>query len=270
MRQRILSFLALWGIVLTVAWFFGEIGAVLLIATAALLTQWEIYQLLGKIGRRASVRLGCTLGLGISIGAYFAVPYHVELASVFALAVVIVVVAHLFQPVSERFFQRIGATVFGLALAPLLLGFFSLVLRLPHGMSLLVWIIAVAKFADVGGLLTGMAFGRTKLAPNLSPKKTREGAAGGVLWSVAIGAGSVALFPHLFPEALSPLLAGIIAIPVAIAGICSDLFESAVKREAGVKDSGKLIPGIGGAFDLTDSALLAAPVGYFLLARVIF
>jgi len=270
MRRRILSFLILWALALGIPIFLGERGAVALIAVAALLTQLEIYQLLGKFGPRASIRLGCSLGLAISIGAYFAAPYHVELAGVFGLSVVIVVIAHLFQPVPKRVFQRIGATVFGLALAPLLLGFFSLTLRLPHGMSLCVWIIAVAKFADVGGLLTGMAFGKNKLAPLLSPKKTREGAAGGVLWSVAIGAGSVALFPQLFPAQLTPLWAGLIAIPVSIAGICSDLFESAVKREAGVKDSGKFIPGIGGAFDLTDSLLLAAPVGYFLLARVIY
>jgi phosphatidate cytidylyltransferase len=270
MHRRILSFILLWCVVLAVAVLFGEIGAVILITLAAFLTQYEIYQLLGRIGPRASERLGCFVGLGIPLGAYFAAPYHVDLAAVFGLGVVVVVVAHLFQPVAKRVFQRIGATVFGLAMAPLLLGFFSLVLRLDHGMSLCVWIIAVAKFADVGGLLTGMAFGRTKLAPNLSPNKTREGAAGGVLWSVAIGAGAVALFPSYFPEALSPFLAGVIAVPVAIAGISSDLFESAVKREAGVKDSGRIIPGIGGAFDLTDSLLLAAPVGYFLIARVIY
>lgn len=270
MRRRILSFALLWAIALIVPLTLGDPGTVALIALAGLLTQMEIYQLLGRIGPRASVRLGCTLGVGVTVSAYFAAPYHVELASVFGLAVVIVVVAHLFQPAATRVFQRIGSTVFGLALGPLLLAFFSLTLRLDHGMSLGLWIIAVAKFADVGGLLTGMAFGRTKLAPFLSPKKTREGAAGGVLWSVAIGAGSVALFPQLFPLGLTPLLAGLIAIPVAVAGICSDLFESAVKREAGVKDSGKFIPGIGGAFDLTDSLLLAAPVGYFLLARVVY
>lgn len=270
MPRRILSFALLWIIVIGVPFFFKEPGTVIMAVAFGLLTQFEIYQLLGRIGPRASIRLGCTLGVVITGGAYFATPYHIGLAELLGLAVVIVVTAHLFQPVPTRVFQRIAATVFGLAIAPFLISFFCLILRLPEGMVLGVWVIAVTKFTDVGALLTGKAIGRTKLAPKLSPNKTREGAAGGIIWSVAIGAGSVALFPQMFPAALKPLLAGLIAVPIAIAGICSDLFESAVKREAGVKDSGKLIPGIGGAFDLTDSLLLAAPVGYFLLAQVIY
>ncbi|MFP4281624.1 MAG: phosphatidate cytidylyltransferase [Opitutales bacterium] len=269
MKQRILSFALLWGLIILVPLLGGKPGALLLITLAAFLTQLEIYRLLTRIGRRASVRLGLTLGLIISFGAYFGPAYGVDLSMLFSFAVVTTVIAHLFQPLEERVFQRIGATIFGLALAPLLFGFFTRLIMLEEGIALTIWVIGVAKFADVGALLTGKAFGRTKLAPNLSPNKTREGAFGGVLWSVAFGAGGVALFGTHFPAAFTPLAAGLIAIPVAIAGICADLFESAVKREAGVKDSGKLIPGIGGAFDLTDSMLLAAPVGYFLIGLLL-
>lgn len=274
MKKRILSFFLLWAIAFSVMGLAGTPGAVALIAAGSFLTQREIYLLLARIGPRASIRLGLTLGFFISVGSYYGAIYGIDLAGTYALAVVITVIAHLLRPISKREFKVIAATLFGLSLGPLMLGFFGNLIWLSeqmgfHAMVLPVWVIAVAKFADVGGLITGRFLGRTPLAPNLSPKKTREGAAGGVLWSVIVGAGAVALFPQHFPAALTPLIAGLIAVPVAIAGIASDLFESAIKREAGVKDSGKLIPGIGGAFDLTDSLLLAAPVAYFLLARVL-
>ncbi len=274
MKKRILSFLFLWTIALSVMWLAGTPGAVALIAGAAFLTQREVYLLLAKIGPRASIRLGLSLGFFISVGSYYGARFNIDLAGTYALAVVITVLAHLLRPISKREFRVIASTLFGLSLAPLMLGFFGKLIWLGeqmdlHGMILPIWVIAVAKFADVGGLLMGRAFGKTPLAPNISPNKTREGAAGGVLWSLIVGAGSVACFPEHFPVAMTPLVAGLISIPVAIAGIASDLFESAIKREAGVKDSGKLIPGIGGAFDLTDSLLLAAPVAYFLIARAV-
>ena len=85
-----------------------------------------------------------------------------------------------------------------------------------------------------------------------------------------IGIILVRLFPDHLPDGFSWWLAGLIAIPVAVAAIASDLVESAFKRQAGVKDSGKLIPGIGGAFDLADSLILSAPLGYLLFKYTLF
>jgi phosphatidate cytidylyltransferase len=269
MQKRIISFAILWLLAIGLPVAFGAPGAVFLIVCAATLTQWEIYQLLLRIGLQGSKKLGLGTGLAFSICAYFGPSRGFSIGTLFAMSVAVVVIGHLFQPMPKRVFQRIGATICGLTLGPFLLSFFTATTALPHGVALTIWITGVTKFTDVGALITGMAIGRTKLAPNLSPKKTREGAVGGVLWSVIVGAGSVALFPQYFPDSLAPLVAGLIAIPVAIAGVSADLFESAVKREAGVKDSGKLIPGIGGAFDLTDSMILAAPVGYALLAPIV-
>jgi phosphatidate cytidylyltransferase len=85
-----------------------------------------------------------------------------------------------------------------------------------------------------------------------------------------IGIILMALFPDFLPDGFSWWLAALIAIPVAVASIASDLVESAFKRQAGVKDSGKLIPGIGGAFDLSDSLILSAPLGYLLFKYTLF
>ena len=137
----------------------------------------------------------------------------------------------------------------------------------PNGRLLLcLWLIAVAKFCDVGALLTGMAFGRHPMAPHISPKKTWEGAVGGVLVSMGIGALVAWLARGQLPAHMTPLVAALIAAPIALVAIVSDLVESIIKRHAALKDSGGAIPGIGGVFDLSDSLLLTAPLGYFLFA----
>jgi len=124
--------------------------------------------------------------------------------------------------------------------------------------------VAVAKFCDVGALLTGLAIGRHHMAPQISPKKTWEGAVGGVLVSMGVGALLAWWWaPHL-PGHMTPLVAAVIASPIAMVAIVSDLIESIIKRRATIKDSGGLIPGIGGIFDVSDSLILTAPLGYLL------
>ena len=136
-------------------------------------------------------------------------------------------------------------------------------------MFLAVWVVAVAKCADVGGLLVGMRNGKTPLSV-ISPKKTYEGAAGGLVFSMLIGVILAGFFHNLAPDRMSWWLCALIAIPIGIASIASDLVESAFKRQADVKDSGKIIPGIGGIFDLTDSLILTAPLGYLLFKYTLF
>ena len=116
--------------------------------------------------------------------------------------------------------------------------------------------------SDSAQYYTGRAFGRRPLAPSISPKKTREGAIGGVL----IGTIAMTLAGlRVFPAANVPLLAAA-AAAVVFVGIVGDLFESLLKRSAGVKDSSALIPGHGGILDRIDSWLFAGPV-YYVFVR---
>jgi phosphatidate cytidylyltransferase len=164
--------------------------------------------------------------------------------------------------------EAIGSTVIGVLYIPFMLQFLVAILLRDgdsgNNLALCLWVVAVSKFCDVGALLTGLAIGRHKMAPTISPKKTWEGAVGGVLVSSGIGAAIAFLAADRFPAGLTPLVAAIIAVPLAITTIVSDLIESAIKRRADTKDTGALIPGIGGAFDLTDSLILTAPVAYFI------
>lgn len=120
---------------------------------------------------------------------------------------------------------------------------------------LVLLVVAIVAFGDSGAYFVGRAFGRHKLAPVVSPKKTWEGAAGGLAAALLVTAAwSWWRLGEIRPELLA------LAALAAVAGQLGDLVESLVKRGAGVKDSGRLLPGHGGLYDRLDALLLAAPV----------
>jgi phosphatidate cytidylyltransferase len=122
-------------------------------------------------------------------------------------------------------------------------------------------LLMVVKCGDIGAYFTGMSIGRRKLIPWLSPGKTVEGGIGAVVWAAAAGAGLAALQPAI------PMWVGVAGgAALGVVGAVGDLLESLLKREAGAKDSGHLLPGMGGALDVLDSPLLAAPVAWAIVA----
>lgn len=130
-----------------------------------------------------------------------------------------------------------------------------------NGMWFLYLLLVIQWFTDSGAYLLGSAFGRHKLMPKVSPKKSVEGALGGIIVAV-IGALLLNLFVDLLPFGLMIF----VAVFVSIGGQVGDLCESAVKRWAGVKDSGTLIPGHGGVLDRFDSMLFASPLLYLIVS----
>jgi phosphatidate cytidylyltransferase len=133
-----------------------------------------------------------------------------------------------------------------------------------HGPAATTWLLVMIAVSDSGQYYCGRAFGRRKLAPAVSPAKTIEGAVGGVIIATMAGAVSG---PWALPG-LSPATAAGLTLALVLAGIVGDLFESLLKRSAGVKDSSNLIPGHGGVLDRIDSHLFAAPVFYLFLRYV--
>jgi phosphatidate cytidylyltransferase len=126
-----------------------------------------------------------------------------------------------------------------------------------------LFVLAVVWVGDTAGYFVGRAFGKHKLAPMVSPGKTWEGAAANVLMSIAVGVA----FPRWLPYSMLHL--AVCSMIVSIAGQYGDLMESAVKRAAGVKDSGSLLPGHGGMWDRIDALIFAAPVAWVYLKFVI-
>ena len=123
------------------------------------------------------------------------------------------------------------------------------------GMAIVLWLSVAVWSSDIGAYAAGRSIGGPKLAPRISPKKTWAGLIGAVAAGAAIGGIVAAAF-----EAQSPWVAAVLAAVLALVAQGGDLFESAVKRSVGVKDSGRLIPGHGGVLDRMDGFLAAAPV----------
>lgn len=139
-----------------------------------------------------------------------------------------------------------------------------------EGTWLLLSVLVVVKLTDIGAYFTGLAIGRHRMIPSISPKKTWEGLAGGV---AASAGASALLLGWVVPAAVRGSVVGglswpqviVFGVVMSITGQCGDLWESVFKRDSGAKDSGSLVPQFGGILDMIDSPLLALPVGYWLL-----
>jgi phosphatidate cytidylyltransferase len=156
---------------------------------------------------------------------------------------------------------NVGATLLPLLYIGLPLGTLAAV-RLIGGREAVLLLMATIVISDSAQYYTGRMFGKRPLAPAISPKKTVEGAIGGIVFgTAAMFAGGLRVFPTA-----GPLMLLLASATVVGMGIVGDLFESLLKRSAGVKDSSSLIPGHGGVLDRIDSWLFAGPV-YYVFAR---
>lgn len=264
MKERLAATVVLWGLVILLPMFLGDWGAFILIWLFAMGSYLELHTLLGKIGLHGD-RMTGAVGLGVLLLAVMVFPPAVMPPMVAAALVLAGILA--------ACLLKGGVGQFAKTMLPTLGGVFVLGLPMAtmvattheHGLLLAIWFVAVAKFGDAGALIIGMFFGKHRMAPAYSPKKTWEGLGGGILGSVVASLGYVAAFSEYLPTGLTLYHAAWTAVIICIAGVLSDLMESAIKREAGVKDSGKAIPGIGGFLDLSDSMILVLPTGYFLM-----
>jgi phosphatidate cytidylyltransferase len=159
--------------------------------------------------------------------------------------------------------NSLAATFFGWFYVFWLLSFIGKIYYLPtvQGTWFLLYFILVTKFSDLGAYLVGSLIGKHKMAPKISPGKTWEGFGGAIVVSTIVSVITIyAAGPALAPlKGAHAIILGVLLSGLAVVG---DLVESLMKRETGVKDSGTLFPGIGGALDLIDSLLFNAPIFY--------
>ena len=271
MGKRIFSTVLLWLLVGSALGFFRTSGALVLVTVISVLTLREFYALMHGAGYDPFDKFGLILGGLITLGPWLQARYGWPTELFLPAAVIVCSVRLLGERTPETRVGSLVSTVIGLVYVPVMLAYLVAIITplaqdtiTADGRLLLcLWLVAVAKFCDMGALLTGVAIGRHKMSPQISPKKTWEGAAGGILFSMGIGALIAWLARGQFPAHVTPLAAAMIAIPVAVLGIVADLIESVIKRHANMKDSGGAIPGIGGMFDLSDSLILVAPIGFY-------
>jgi phosphatidate cytidylyltransferase len=274
--KRVISTIVLWIVLFAVLWFFRTNGAIAAIVAISVLTLRELYRLMAAAGNAPFAGLGLLFGGLITLAPWTQARYGIPPHPLLALAVVVFCIRMLAEREPDKRVESLTSTLFGLIYVSLLLQYLVRIATPLAGdtvsadgrLVLCLWVVAVAKFCDVGALLTGLAIGKHPMAPLTSPKKTWEGAVGGVLVSAGIGALVAWLGRSVLPPEMTPLHAAILAVPLAAVAIISDLVESVIKRRAALKDSGGGVPGIGGIFDLSDSLILAAPVGFFLIGQL--
>jgi phosphatidate cytidylyltransferase len=211
----------------------------------------------------ATVRLRLLLASGgilLPLATYWLGPTGLTGAAVAFLFVSILPL--LFRPTMDREILRsLGAMAFAQIYVPFTLSHLLLFLRLPNGRRWIFLVLAVIFAGDTAAFYSGRLWGRHRLAPVLSPKKTVEGAVGGLVASLAM---TVLAGKLLNPTPLKLVSLLLLGLGLALVGQLGDLMESMIKRASRVKDAGALLPGHGGMLDRLDSLLFAFPFTYYV------
>jgi len=255
----------------------GGLVLALMLAALSALAAWEFFRLSAAGGVHAFGKAGIALAAAIPLVVHFnyAQVTRVPL-SAGALVILALFAGAVWRRVGERPLSAVGATVFGVLYSGGMITFGYALRYHPYvigaaaGTALVGLPLILTWSTDTGAYAFGKAFGRTKMMPAVSPGKTWAGAVGGLLLAV-VGVGLYVAFV-LRPVADITLTATGIALYASLVGVTAqvgDLAESLLKREAGVKDSSRLIPGHGGVLDRFDSLLFVLPVSYVLLSELL-
>jgi phosphatidate cytidylyltransferase len=278
LAARVLFGLAAVPVVLAVIWI-GDWALAGFIAVLGAIAGREFFRIGEEAGYRPLSMLGTALAgvIPLVVHAYFLGLVRPTLAWV-TLTMIAVFSVAVWARLPEKG-RPLGAAAITLIGAAYTGGFFSFAYAIRYhpyaigaaaGTALLFLPILLVWATDTGGYFVGRAIGRRKLHPGVSPGKTIEGAIGAVLLAVLI------CWPYvhyvLVPQAqlaLSPLGIFIFAVAISVAVQLGDLFESLIKREAGVKDSSNILPGHGGMLDRLDGMLFALPLAYLMLGHLL-
>ncbi|GAA4286729.1 phosphatidate cytidylyltransferase [Georgenia daeguensis] len=235
---------------------------VVLVVLAVCGALWELAAAVGQRHIRIPVLPLWVGAVGILVSAWVAGPEAMLMA--FTLTAGGVFVWRVLDGGGMDAVRDASAGIFAAAYVPYLAGFAVLLLREPDGPWLVVAFLLVTIANDTGGYIAGVLFGKTPMAPSISPKKSWEGMAGSWLLSTAVAV--VMVTPVLGGPWWGGLVLGTVAVAAATTG---DLAESLLKRDLGLKDMGSLLPGHGGIMDRLDSLLVCAPVSYLVLRAVL-
>lgn len=271
--HRLGSTLLLWVVVTGVfvsksAWaFLGLTSLLVVIAT------WEYYQMLKKAGVSCSPLIGIfasTLYSGVLSWRLIQEGDAATGIDLFAVSAVAIgsFSLQLRRPVEGKDpIVGVALNVLGFVYIAVLFHFASRLIFLPDpggelttsGAFLLLWLVAVTKFTDMGAYITGSLIGKHKMIPHISPAKTWEGFVGALFFSQLAGVGLYLFCGEHLQQLVGLHHVIILGLILAALAVVGDLAESIVKRSLGAKDSGHMLPGIGGALDLIDSICFTAP-----------
>ena len=253
-------------VVLAVYW--GNIPFFIMMFGVVFLALWE-YFVLVKTKYESQPVIGITMGLFLFLFMYIngtklgASASNQSTAAFLSIALIPIFAFEMFRRKKNRSMESMAVTFLGMFFIPWALGHLLMLRSLkPNGMIYVFFIFIVIWILDTGAYAVGVRLGKNKLASAVSPKKTVEGAVGGVV----TGTLSAGLFGFLFLKNDFTVFESLaIGFCISIISQFSDLAESVLKRDVGVKDSADLLPGHGGMLDRFDSFLFTAPLLYYYL-----
>ena len=265
--HRILTALVLLPLVIAGVLYLPQSGFAMLLAVVILLAASEWTRLARLEQPLQRLLFLCLVAVGMMAG-WSLLPLHDLLFALFALAglgwLLISLKIIRYRPQTARPAGRPVKLLLGLfVLLPTWVALVSLHGYAESGPELVLFTLSLSWVADTGAYFSGRAWGRVKLAPYVSPKKTWEGVYGALL-AVGLWSGLLSWFR---PESGTPLQLLLLCLVVCLVSVVGDLLVSLLKREAGLKDSGNLLPGHGGILDRIDSLTAVAPV--FLLGLLL-
>ncbi len=269
LKKRVLSFIALIAVIISTIYIdwhrmlpFSLCG--LVITVFIVMGLYEFFSMLENKGINSYKYVGIGIGTIIPLSIIF----RFELTKKWELLFIVLMLLFL---ILMQFRRRknsgvtidISTTLFGILYVSWFFSFLIKIIYLPNGMGFLVAVLLMTKLGDVGAFIVGTKIGKVPLMPHISPKKTVEGSVGGLVFSVL---GALLSKPFVSFSLAHLVLLG---IALNIIGQLGDLSESLIKRDCQVKDSGKVLPGMGGMLDEIDSLLFTAPVFYFYLSIIL-
>ena len=257
--------------------YMGDWALTIVLSVLAALAAWELFRMARETGALPLEPAGIALAalLPIAVHGQRLGVYKLSLTAVVAMALVLFASTIWLRGPAGKPLSSVAITSFGILYA----GLFAYIYALRYhdyavgaraGTALVVLPLLLTWATDIGAYAFGRAFGRKKLIPSVSPGKTVEGAVGGLGLTIIVCLLYVRFI--LMPYAQLGLTiqgAVLFAIVVSVAAQTGDLAESLLKREAGVKDSSRIIPGHGGILDRFDSILFVMPIAFLLLGRLL-
>ncbi|MFH0790013.1 MAG: phosphatidate cytidylyltransferase [Candidatus Omnitrophota bacterium] len=224
---------------------------------------YEFFTMLEKKGIRLYKYFGIGMGLIIPLSIAFRFELTKKWELLFlVLALIFLIVMQFKRRQNIGVIVDISTTIFGILYVSWFFSFLIKIRYLEGGLGLFTAVLLITKLGDIGAYLIGARFGKTPLIPRISPKKSVEGAVAGLIFSV-IGAVISRPFLNLsYPQII------LMGVCFGILGQLGDLSESLMKRDCQVKDSGNILPGMGGVLDEMDSLLFTAPAFYFYISVI--
>ncbi len=269
LKQRVLTSLWFVPLLVIVAWFGGEPGFTALMVIFGILAALEFYQMVAGAKTPPLTYFGVIwtvffiLSRNSELQALLEAHFNPDLLTPLLLtsAVVLSLIGLLVRRQKEEAFTSWVWTIAGILYIGWLLSHLVALRGLDDGRNWVFFVLFVTWISDTTAFFIGRKFGRRKLAPNISPGKTWEGTIGGICGAILM---SILFFtPTPFQLPLAYWQAILLSVLTSILGQMGDLIESLLKRNMGVKDSGKLMPGHGGILDRIDSLIFAGIVVYY-------